>query len=340
MSYEYEEVDGRKIRVRPREINTEVDADGYFHRQPNRFTEGFGEGRNPIEAGRYHLVWAKLCHWSNRASIVRELLGLEDAVTVNLVNHGKHEKNLGWEFVYDENFTDPELGIRFLSEAYYKADEDYDGRTTVPALIDKQTGKVVNNDYNKLTNYFEVEFRPFHKQDAPDLYPVGLRERIDRMNEWLFDNVNNAVYRASFARSKEAHFDAFNAFYAALDLLEKRLSERRFLFGDYITDADVRLYVTLARLDIRYTHQLGHTKKRLVDYPNLWGYARDLWEIPAFRNNTYFKSFANPKRGTGGAFETFNARFLDEIDLEKYWGAPHGRQSLSGDPANKWITEK
>ena len=239
MSYEYEVVDGRRIRVRPREVNTEVDADGYFHRQPNRFTEGFGEGKNPVEAGRYHLVWAKLCHWSNRASIVRELLGLEEAISVNLVNHGRHEKNLGWEFVYDENFTDPELGIRFLSEAYYAADDSYDGRTTVPALIDKTTGKVVNNDYNRLTNYFEVEFRPFHKPGAPDLYPEELRGRIDRMNKWLFDNVNNAVYRASFARSKEAHFDAFYAFYAALDLLEKRLSERRFLFGDYITDADV-----------------------------------------------------------------------------------------------------
>ena len=123
-----------------------------------------------------------------------------------------------------------------------------------------------------------------------------LRDKIDQMNKWLFDNVNNAVYRASFARSKEAHWDAFNAFYAALDLLEERLSKRRFLFGDYITDADVRLYVTLSRLDIRYTHQLGHTKKRLIDYPNLWGYARDLYQIPAFAHNTYFHDFAATNR--------------------------------------------
>ena len=141
--FDYEVVDGRKIRVRPQEVVSEIDENGYFVRQPNHFTEGFGEGKNPVEKGRYHLVWAKLCHWSNRASIVRELLGLEDAISVNMVDHAKHEKNLGWEFVYDKDHIDPVLGIQFLSEAYYKADDDYTGRTTVPALIDTKTGKTV-----------------------------------------------------------------------------------------------------------------------------------------------------------------------------------------------------
>ena len=117
--FDYEVVNGRKIRVRPQEVVSEIDENGYFVRQPNHFTEGFGEGRNPVEKGRYHLVWAKLCHWSNRASIVRELLGLEDAISVNMVDHAKHEKNLGWEFVYDKDHIDPVLGIQFLSEAYY-----------------------------------------------------------------------------------------------------------------------------------------------------------------------------------------------------------------------------
>lgn len=138
--FDYEVVNGRKIRVRPQEVVSEIDENGYFVRQPNHFTEGFGEGKNPVEKGRYHLVWAKLCHWSNRASIVRELLGLEDAISVNMVDHAKHEKNLGWEFVYDKDHIDPVLGIQFLSEAYYKADDDYTGRTTVPALIDTKTG--------------------------------------------------------------------------------------------------------------------------------------------------------------------------------------------------------
>ncbi len=140
--FDYEVVNGRKIRVRPVETVSEVDENGYFVRQPNHFTEGFGEGKNPVEAGRYRLVWAKLCHWSNRASIVRELLGLDEAISVNMVDHADHEKNLGWEFVYDKDNVDPVLDIQFLSEAYYKADDDYTGRTTVPALIDVKTGKV------------------------------------------------------------------------------------------------------------------------------------------------------------------------------------------------------
>jgi putative glutathione S-transferase len=333
-------VNGREIRIRPQESASEIDENGYFVRQPNHFTVGFGEGKNPIEAGRYRLIWAKICHWSNRASIVRELLGL-DAISVNMVDFTDHKENLGWEFMYDQDRVDPVLGIEFLSEAYYKADDDYAGRTTVPALIDVTTGKVVNNDYNRLTNYMEVEFRPFHKQGAPDLYPEELRGEINEMNEWLFHNVNNAVYQTAFAQSPEAYWDAYHAFYAALDSLDQRLATRRYLFGDYVTDSDVRLYVTLARLDIRYTQQLGHTKHRLIDYPNLWPYARDLYQIPAFRNNTYFKDFANPGREkTGSLMQTFNARFLDEINFDAYWGAPHGRAALSSDPGNKFRAEQ
>lgn len=117
-----------------------------------------------------------------------------------MVDHAEHEKNLGWEFVYDKDNVDPVLDIQFLSEAYYKADDNYTGRTTVPALIDLKTGKVVNNDYHRLTNYFEVDFKPFHKKNAPDLYPEELRKDIDEMNDWLFDNINNGVYKTTFCR--------------------------------------------------------------------------------------------------------------------------------------------
>ena len=184
-NYDYEIVNGRKIRVRPKETVSEIDKNGYFRRQPNHFTTPFGDGENDLKAEgnkRYRLVWAKLCHWSNRAAIVRELEGLEDQISVNMVEHAPHEKNLGWEYVYNENNIDPVLGDQFLSEAYYRADDDYQGRTTVPALIDTTTGKVVNNDYNWLTTYFEANFRPWHKKGAPELYPVELREEIDKMN--------------------------------------------------------------------------------------------------------------------------------------------------------------
>ena len=341
--YDYEIVNGRKIRVRPRETVSEIDVNGYFRRQPNHFTQPFGDGENNLKAegnNRYRLIWAKLCHWSNRASIVRELEGLEDQISVNMVSQAPHEKNLGWEYVYNEDHVDPVLGDQFLSEAYYRADDDYQGRTTVPALIDTKTGKVVNNDYNWLTNYLEVNFRPWHKKGAPELYPVELREEIDKMNLWLFDNINNAVYRSSFSRSNEGHFDGVNTFYAAMDCLEKRLETNRFLFGDYVTDSDIRLYVTLSRLDIRYTFQLGETKHPLYTYKNLWGYARELWEIPAFRNNTFFADFAVPPVDVkGSAQRSFNYRFLKQIDFDQYWGEPVDRSALSKDPENKLKAE-
>lgn len=337
-NYDYEMVNGRKIRVRPKETVSEIDKNGYFRRQPNHFTTPFGDGENDLKAEgnkRYRLVWAKLCHWSNRAAIVRELEGLEDQISVNMVEHAPHAKNLGWEYVYNENNIDPVLGDQFLSEAYYRADDEYQGRTTVPALIDTTTGKVVNNDYNWLTTYFEVNFRPWHKKDAPEL-----REEIDKMNLWLFDNINNAVYRSSFSRSNEGHFDGVNTFYAAMEQLEKRLETNRFLFGDYVTDSDIRLYVTLSRLDIRYTAQLGETKHPLYTYKNLWGYAKELWEIPAFRNNTFFADFAVPPADArGGAERSFNVRFLKQIDFTRFWGEAEDRSVLSSDPEHKLKAE-
>ena len=340
-NYDYEIVNGRKIRVRPKETVSEIDKNGYFRRQPNHFTTPFGDGENDLKAEgnkRYRLVWAKLCHWSNRAAIVRELEGLEDQISVNMVEHAPHEKNLGWEYVYNENNIDPVLGDQFLSEAYYRADDDYQGRTTVPALIDTTTGKVVNNDYNWLTTYFEVNFRPWHKKGVPELYPVELREEIDKMNLWLFDNINNAVYRSSFSRSNEGHFDGVNTFYAAMDRLEKRLETNRFLFGDYVTDSDIRLYVTLARLDIRYTAQLGETKRPLYTYKNLWGYAKELWEIPAFAHHTDFAAIIRQGR-IEGEEDGFRASThydleLPKIDWDAQWKVSTERAYLSSDPTH------
>ena len=321
-------------------VNKEVDSEGNFNRQKNQFETPFGEGEGklPVEPGRYRLLWAPVCPWAHRSVIVRKLLGLEDVISLGTADPKRPDvPRSDWAFTLDEGDVDPVLGIHYISEAYLAADPDYTGRFTVPALVDIPSGKVVNNDYFNLTLYFETAWKPYHKEGAPDLYPEELREEIDKLNIWLFHNVNNGVYKTAFARSKEAFWDAYNAFYAALDILEERLGHQRFLFGDYVTDSDVRLYVTLARLDIRYAFQLGHTKQRLIDYKNLWGYARDLYQIPAFKNNTYFKDFANPSnKKAGHLMETFNARFLDEINFDAYWGAPADRAHLSSDPGNKF----
>ena len=331
-----------KVRVRPKETEHEIDEKGYFIRQKNHFTAPFGEGEGklPVEAGRYRLIWAKGCHWSNRASIVRELLGLTDVISINLVGHGKHEQNLGWEFVYDENQTDPVLGVQFLSELYANGDPDYKGRPTVPAVVDITTGKVVNNDYVWLTNYLEHEFAPFHREGAPDLYPAERRQEIDQYNDFLFDNVNNGVYKAMFAQSIEAYNDAYEHLYAALDSIEERLAASRFLFGDYVTDSDVRLFVTLARFDTYYFKNLGPLQGRIVDFKNIWGYARDLYEIPAFRNNTYLRDLAQSNGDKSTIFIDYNTRFWAQIDYEGLWSQPHDRQEISGDPQHKFKTRQ
>ena len=317
--HEYYEVNGRQIRVRPTESGQEIDEYGNFHRQPNHFTKGFGEGENPVEADRYILFWGKGCNWSNRASIARELLGLDKAIKVEIVDWGDYEKPLGWEFVNSPNHINKETGAQFLSELYYNADDDYEGRTTVPALVDYKEKKVVNNDYHHLTNHFETAFKPLHKKGAPDLYPEELREEIDKLNVWLFENVNNAVYRAQFAESLQAFKDGYETFFAGLEAMDKRLENQRFLFGDYITDSDIRLYTTLARFDYSYSRNIGPCVHRLVDYKNLWPYARDLYQIPAFRHNTYFKDFAASEDLTHAPEDYWENVYYDIVVQETDW---------------------
>jgi putative glutathione S-transferase len=329
----------RGVKERPKEIELEIDERGAFVRQPNHFSTPFGDGEGELkaEAGKYRLFWAKGCHWSNRASIVRELLGLENAISINLVGLVGHKANYGWGFPDNEGHEDPVLGIKFLAEVYNNADPEYKGRSTVPALVDVTTKKVVNNNYHRLTNYFEVDFRPFQAENAPDLYPEALRKEIDDFNDWLFPNINNAHYRMAFCRSLEAYQEAFDDFYDSMDLLEERLSGNRFLFGDYVTDSDVRFFVTLARFDTHYYRNLGPIKKRVVDYENIWGYCRDLYGIPAFRNNTYFRDFAKESVGKGTIFESYNTRFADKIDFEAIWSAPQERKKLSKTPEEKFL---
>ena len=327
----------RGVEPRPKEIKSEIDERGAFIRQPNHFRTPFGDGEGELkaEAGRYKLLWAKGCHWSNRAAIVRELLGLQDAISVNIVAHSGETNKYGWGFRNDPNHEDPELGVKFLSELYENADPDYHGRCTVPSFVDKTTKKVVNNDYHRLTNYLEVAFRPWQAEDAPDLYPEELRKEIDDFNDWLFPNINNAHYRMAFCQSLIAYKEAYDDFYNAMNQLEERLSKQRFLFGDYVTDSDIRFYVTLVRWDTHYYRNLGPLTKRVKDFENIWGYIRDLYVIPAFKNNTYFRDFSR-ESNQGQLFASFNARFVDQIDYESIFSEPTDRARLSKTPEEKF----
>lgn len=306
-------------------ITGEIAKDGSFVRQSNRFTTPFGkgEGKLPVEAGRYRILWAPVCPWAHRSIIVRALLGLEDVISVGTLDPIRPANPHDWAFTLDEGEVDPVLGYHFLSEAYKKADPDYKGRFTVPAVVDLHTGGVVNNDYFNLTRYWETEWKEFHKSGAPDLYPEELRDEIDSLNDILFHEINNGVYKTGFARSQEAYEKNFHLVFNRLDWLEERLSHSRYLFGDRITESDVRLYVTLARFDIAYFNGFLANAKMLKDYPNLWGYARDLYQTPGFGDTTNFEAIK--KHYHLCAVSTNPEKILPLGPDLSIWNTPHGR---------------
>ena len=240
------------VDPRPNETISEIDETGAFIRQPNAFIQPFGdkEGDLKAEADRYAIYWAVGCNWSNRPVIVRDLLGLQNVIQDQLVTKSGQTNVYGHGFGDKPEHRDPITGAYFLSEFYKRAKPDFTGRATTPTLVDIVEKKAVNNDYHRLTNYLEVQFRPFQPADAPDLYPKKFRKEIDEFNDWLFPTVNNGHYRMAFCQSWEAYDEAYQDFFDSVEKLDQRLAENRFLFGDYVTDSDIRLYVTLSRLDI------------------------------------------------------------------------------------------
>lgn len=314
-------------KVATSEKSNEIGENGAFIRQKNRFDTpfGFGEGELPVEANRYRLIWTPLCPWATRQVIAFKLLGLENVISRGTVAPVRTEN--GWEFSLDEGGVDPVLGIRFLPEIYAATDPEYNGRATVPTIVDLKTRKVVNNDYHHLTNYWETVWKPFHKKGAPDLYPEELREEIDALNEILFHEVNNGVYKAGFAETQESYEENYHLVFRRLDWLEERLGKNRFLFGDRLTDSDIRLYVTLARFDTAYYFAFRLNGKRIRDYDTLWNYAKELYSIPAFREATDFDAI---KRGyiLGTAENPYNILPLGPDN--SVWEEPNNRTEKFG----------
>ncbi|WP_020578575.1 glutathione S-transferase family protein [Actinopolymorpha alba] len=267
----------------------ETGSRGEFVRQGNRFTSRItadGSSGWKAEPGRYRLVWSRACPWAHRAVIVRGLLGLEDAISLATVDPIRDER--GWRFSLDPGGRDPVLGIEFLAEAYLATDPEYDGRVTVPCLVDTRTGAVVTNDYPQITLDFSTEWREFHRPGAPDLYPEDLREEIGRVADLIFRDVNNGVYRCGFATTQRAYEEAFDALFGRLDWLENLLRDRRYLCGDRLTEADVRLFTTLVRFDAVYHGHFKCNRNKLTEFPVLWAYARDLFQTPGFGETVDF----------------------------------------------------
>ncbi len=323
------------LAPRPKETISEIGSHGEFVRQANSFITPFGdkEGEFKAEANRFAIYWGHGCHWSNRPVIVRDILGLEDVIADVAVQGGSI---YGHGFTNQKDQKDPLTGVYFLSEFYKNAKPDYKGRATTPTLVDIIEKKAVNNDYHRLSNYIEVQFRKFQKNDI-DLYPVKYRNIIDEFNDWLFPTINNGHYRMAFCQSPEAYKESYDDFYDNLEKLDKRLETNRFIFGDYITDSDVRLYVTLVRWETKYYHNVGPLKKRIAEYKNLWGYVKDLYSIPQFKKYTFFEFPKLKYKGNRGYNGSFAERIASQVPYEKLWATDGERKKLSSDPENVYL---
>ncbi|HWM02036.1 MAG TPA: glutathione S-transferase family protein [Actinophytocola sp.] len=306
------------------QFDRESSTRGEFVRQANRFTDRItadGSSGWRAEPGRYRLVVSLACPWAHRAIIVRRLLGLEDAISLAVVDPIRDDR--GWRFALDEGGRDPVLGIEFLSQAYLAADPDFTDRFTVPSLVDIESGRVVTNDFPQITLDLSTEWREFHRPDAPDLYPSAARAEIDEVMEPIFRNVNNGVYRCGFAGSQEAYDEAFDDLFGELDRLSERLSTRRYLLGDALTEADIRLFATLVRFDAVYHGHFKCNRNKLTELPVLWAYARDLFQTPGFGDTV---DFDHIKRHYYATHEAINpTRIVPRGPELSGWHDPHGR---------------
>ena len=288
------------------------------------------DGRDgyPVEPGRYRLVAARACPWANRAIIVRRLLGLEDVLSMGLCGPTHDERS--WTFDLDPGEVDPVLKIPRLQDAYFARFPDYERGITVPAIVDVPTGQVVTNDYPHITLDLSTEWTQYHREGAPELYPEELRDEIDEVAELVFRDVNNGVYRCGFAGSQSAYESAYDRLFARLDWLEERLTTRRYLVGDTITEADVRLFTTLARFDAVYHGHFKCNRNKLSEMSALWGYARDLFQTPGFGDTI---DFVQIKQHYYMVHTDINPTGIvpKGPDLSG-WLQPHGRAQLGGRP--------
>jgi putative glutathione S-transferase len=305
--------------------------DGEFDRDMRYLTTRItADGRDgyPVEPGRYRLIVARACPWANRSIIVRRLLGLEDVLSMGIAGPTHDERS--WTFDLDPGGRDPVLGIERLQEAFFKRDPDYPLGITVPAIVDVPTGQVVTNDFGQITIDLSLEWAKYHREGAPQLYPEALRPEIDRISDLVFRDVNNGVYQAGFASGQEAYERAYTRLFDRLDWLSEHLETRRYLVGDTITEADVRLFTTLVRFDTVYHGHFKCNRQKLSEMPVLWAYARDLFQTPGFGDTV---DFVDIKRHYYIVHENVNPTGIVPAgpDLGN-WLTEHGRESLGGRP--------
>jgi glutathionyl-hydroquinone reductase len=305
--------------VRAPEFGDELSR-GEFVRQQSRFRDWVGP--DTATPGRYHLYVALACPWSHRAVIARRLKRLEDAISISYAHPFRDER--GWAFPGD-GFRDDAEGFSFLGEGYAATDPAFEGRVSVPVLWDKHAQRIVNNESGDIVRMLNSSFDEWGDA-AVDLYPADLRAEIDELNDVLYTNVNNAVYRAGFASSQEAYERAYRDVFATLPELDRRLATRRYLMGGRITESDWRLFVTLVRFDAVYHTHFRLNGARIVDYPNLWGYTRDLYQQPGIADTVVLDEIKRHYYTTHDMLNPSHIIPCGPLALD--FDAPHGREAV------------
>lgn len=300
--------------------------EGAFRRQCDAFREWVTEDGSsgfPAARGRYHLYVSLACPWAHRTIIVRKLKRLEEAIGMTVVDPIRDDR--GWAF-QDEmgHSVDPVNGFRFLSEAYKANDPAYRGRVTVPVLWDNKTRRMVSNSDDDIMRMFNAVFNRF-TDSALDLYPVDLRPEIDQLNTYIYEYVNDGVYRAGFATSQSVYEQAVRLLFHALDVLESRLTTQRYLFGKNPLETDWRLFVTLIRFDAVYHGHFKCNIRRIVDYPNLFGYLRDLYQYDGVAETV---NMDHIKRHYYMTHDDINPTRIVPLGPDQDLCSPHGREHL------------
>jgi glutathionyl-hydroquinone reductase len=300
----------------------EIDDDGCFVRQEDSFRDWVRadlSSRYPAQEGRYHLYVSLACPWAHRTIIMRSIKRLEPAIGMTVLDPIRDER--GWRFSLE---PDPINGFEFLGQAYRATDPAYVKRVTVPVLWDKQTKRIVSNSDDDILRMLETELEKF-AGDHTDFYPEEIRAEIDRTNRWIFETVNNGVYRAGFATTQRAYETAARALFESLDELERRLQTRRYLFGCAPVETDWRLFVTLLRFDAVYHGHFKCNVRRIVDYKNLYGYLRDLYQYPRVAATV---NFDHIKRHYYYTHADINPTRIVPIGPAQDLDSPHGRERL------------
>ncbi|MFC6836928.1 glutathione S-transferase family protein [Halomarina ordinaria] len=317
-----------------------TNEDGEFDRQETTFRnwvggEGVREGEDPdpdaafpVEAGRYHLYVSLACPWAHRTLVTRALKGLEDVVSVDVVDPYRDED--GWQFTPEKAGCTPDTvnGFDYLREAYVAADPDYTGRVTVPVLWDTEKGTIVNNESEEVMRMLDVAFDGLATRDV-DLYPEGDRDEVDRVIEEIYDPINNGVYRAGFADSQTAYERAVGELFDALDRWDALLGDQRYLAGDRLTEADVAMFTTLIRFDDVYHTHFKCNVRKIAESPNLWNYLKELYQLPGVAETVDMDHITEHYYTT---HTDVNPKRIVAVGPDHDFTAPHDRDRLGGGP--------